>query len=446
MPTPPQRHPSRDVYKKPPEYELPGVGGVNFIPGGHYDSADIAGATQYWKDEGADVDPAVKAESGGILNPAQGRLFDPDKHEAAQRQKLGRQRFEADTPTAEGIRDRALQSSRIPTSHLQSRGNRMETKLTTSNNDRPWAGSGAAGWYNGPAGSLTRDTIAVDPRGSAGGGSISKATDTTMIHEMGHRRQLGERLRGFDLTHPRMLNPDPMKEGAADSYVDRYGGPDSSYVRPMREDIEAGGGQKFTSYQFTGYSTNHPWETPGDKAVYAATRAHGSETGEMPEYVPQGRHVMEQPGLANRGGGDPTIDATLHSLLSTSPHAAQALRQTGLKDVGAEAFRRHRDRQLLTQGQSVQESLFNEIRGVNSRKLLGYSPSYDAAGEHVDFEQHFDQFHEHMTRLEEEHGEIAWPMTMSKNQFGEKPRSQADVNETLGVSRHHAKRMGFTST
>jgi len=43
--------------------------------------------------------------------------------------------------------------------------------------------------------------------------------------------------------------------------------------------------------------------------------------------------VREQQGLADYGGGNPTTDATLHHLLSTSPHAAQALRQTGLKDV-----------------------------------------------------------------------------------------------------------------
>lgn len=440
-----QFHPSRDVNKKAPEYELPAIGGVNFVPGGYYEHDEVASATEYWKSEGGLTNPEVKKESGAILNPAQGRLFDADKHERAQRQKLGRERFEAMDSGAEQIRNKALQSSTIPTSHLQDRPGRPHTQLTTSNSGKSWQGSGTAGWYMGPAVGRIPDTIAIDPNSGHG-------TDTTFIHEAGHRRHLGDRPSYADeITHPRSAHPDPLKEGVADAYVDRYGGYDNTQVRPMREDIEAGGGQKFTSYQFTGYSSDPErarsfgWKDD-DRALYAAVRGHASETGEQALYTPRGRDVREQPGIADYGGGNPTIDATLHGLLSTSPHAAQALRQTGLKDAGAQAFRRHRDRELLTQGQAVQGSLFHELRGVPSGKLHGFVANPDAS-EIPDtdggFEEHFERFHRDVDAVEERAGEMVWPTHMSHNQFGETPRTQTDISNSLGVSRVHSKTQGF---
>src|SRR6185436_1953328 len=104
-----------------------------------------------------------------------------------------------------------------------------------------------------------------------------------------------------------------------------------------------------------------------------------------------------------------------------SPHAAQALRQTGLKDAGARAFRRHRDRELLTQGQSTQGSLFNELRGVTSRKVHGYTPNIDAMPEaktDEEFEAKFEGMHKDIDRLEGPAGEMIWPEHMSRNQFG----------------------------
>lgn len=452
MTTGPQRHPSRDRRTEHEhEYELPAIGGVNLVPGGYYQGDELKHATDYWRSEGGDTVPEVKKESGGVLNPAQGRLFDPEKHEAANRQKLGRQRFEVMDSEAEQIRNKALQSSTIPTSHLQDRPGRMWTDVTTRNDNLSWEGSGTAGWYRGPAGTLNPrepgkpDVIAINPNTGHG-------TDTTFIHEAGHRRHLGERGAYDDfVTHPRGINPDPLKEGVADAYVDRYGGPTNTQVRPMREDIEAGGGQKFTSYQFTGYSSDkqaalrHGW-TADDRALYAATRGHASETGEQALYVPRGNDVREQRGIADYGGGDATIDATLHHLLSTSPHAAQALRQTGLKDVGARAFRRHRDRELLTQGQSTQGALFHELRGVASGKLHGFVANPDASeipDTDSGFEEHFDKFHQDVDRVEHGAGEMVWPIHMSHNQFGEKPRTQAEVSNSLGVSRIHSSKQGF---
>jgi len=436
-----QFHPSRD--KRPTEYELPygGDKGVYVTGAGYYDTAEeLAQGTQIARDENDTSDP--------LLHHAQGRLFDAEKHEAANRQKLGRARFEALDPAAGEIRNRALQSSTIPTSHLQDRPGRMWTDVQTHNTGGPWQGSGTAGWYLGPATPEKPDTIAIDPASSHG-------TDTTFIHEAGHRRHLGDRPSYSDyLTHPRVSNPDPLKEGVADAYVDRYGGYDNRQVRPMREDIEAGGGQKFTSYQFTGYSSDpeaakrHGWSRD-DRALYAAVRGHAAETGEQPLYVPRGGDVREQKGIADYGGGNATVDATLHHLLSTSPHAAQALRQTGLKDAGAQAFRRHRDRELLSQGQSVQGSLFNELRGVASGELRGYTPAIDAmppATDDASFEAKFEGMQRDIDTLEQKHGgELIMPQHMSHNQFGEKPRTQAEVANSLGVSRVHSSKLGFTS-
>lgn len=445
-----QFHPSRDVHNKPPEYELPfgGNEGVHITGSGYYEKGELEAATE--------SDRSYGDTSSPLLQPAQGRLFDADKHEAAQRQKLGRARFEIPQgplkEQTQHVLAKGLQQSVIPTSHLQSRAPGIpETKMATNNGLGQWEGSGVAGWYNGPSTKDAADVLAVDPN------SMHGASDT-FIHEAGHRRHLGELPAFGDYTnHPRVLGgsmrADPLKEGVADAYVDRYGGDQSRQVRPMREDVEAGAGQKFTSYGFTGYTTDRErthalgWQG-ADRALYAAVRGHASETGEQPLYDPRGRHVMEEPGIADYGSGNPTVDATLHGLLSSSPHAAQALRQTGLKEEGSRAFRRHRDRQLLTQGQEVQGALFHELKGVSTGKIHGYTPNIDAMPEATngaEFEAKFEGMHRDIDAKEQSAGEMLWPNHMSHNQFGEAPRSALDVGASLGVGRKNALARGFTA-
>ena len=444
-----QFHPARDVGDKPPEYSVPpgGAGGVVLHPGGYYPDSEVEDAKRYWKDEGADTDPKVMKEAGALLQPAQGRLFDADAHETMVRGQLGKQRFRTDEESEGGsaaaIRDKTLAASTIPTSHLQPRERgeaRQDTQLITHNDGGSWQGSGMGGWYRGPATSERADVLAVNPE-----------SPTAFVHEAGHRRHLAETPYYADeVSHPRGINPDPLKEGVADAYVDRYQ-PHSLNVRTMQEDItESGGLSKFSSYQFTGYSTDKQASTgrnwnADDRALYAATRAHASETGEQALYQPRGRDVREQPGIADYGGGDPTIDATLHGLLSTSPHAAKALRETGLKEEGGRAFRRHRDRELLSQGQSVQGALFHEMVGIDSRKVHGYTPAVDAMGDHLTLDEKFDASAADFDRVEEAHGEPALPVHMSHNQFGEKPRTTTDIGNSLGVSRQHSRPQGFTT-
>ena len=440
-----QFHPSRDKAGEG-EYELPGLGGIHVIGPGYYDDeAELDNATESARDSGETLHP--------LLQPLQGRLFDAEKHEAANRMELGRQRFAPTDPVAEGIRDSALRNTRIPTSDLQSRGDRQETELTSENEGRPWRGSGVAGWYRGPSGRAKADKLAMNPETGHG-------TDSTFTHEAGHRQHLGEVPAMDDsITHPHQQQPDPLKEGVADAYADRYAGPDAPQVRFMKEDIEEG--TPFASYSFTGYSADREaanrfgW-TRDDRALYVATRAHASETGEQPTYEPRGRHVMEQPGVAVAGGGmHPTIDATIHGLMNAGPHAREALKNADMNSIyagdlaqaGEDASRRHMDRTLLTEGQNIQEGLFHELRGDASGEVRGYTPNIDAmpeAANQEEFDAKFTGMSNDIERVEAAHpGEMAVPHHMSYNQFGEAPRTQRDVNMSLGVSAVNAKKRGF---
>lgn len=414
----------------------------HFRPGGYYKGEELPSATNFWREEN---DPS---EGGHMTRPSQGTLFDPEAHEAKVRQQLGARRMEGFDPwgdegnveRANEIRNAALKQSVIPTSHLQPRPGREESAFVV---EEGLQSKGALGHYTGPADKYRADYVTVDPEGPD--------PSDTAIHEMGHRHHLGTTT-SFDprTTHPRGKFPDPLMEAVADAYEDRYGGPSNSQVREMSRWQESGAGP-FRAYQHTGYST-HPevsaergWDLQ-DRAVYAASRAHFSETGEIPAYVPRGPHVMENTAdspVDRRLKGDPTLDATLHSLVSSSPHAVQALRQTGLKDVAGEAFRRHRDRQLLTQGQNVQEALFHEMRGSQTGKLRGFVQNPDIMPDDDSLMTRLNRNSQEMDAIDARAGEFTFPKHMSVNQFGETPRTARDVRETLGVATRHANKMGF---
>jgi hypothetical protein len=417
----------------------------------------------------------------------QQQLFDPEVHEQNQRMALAKQRFQpgmvedlngnvvSDTRATQ-IRDIAVRQSRIPTSDLQPRrsfrtGEDLpETKLTTSNEGRFW-NAGLSGWFRGPAIAGVQsppqpsksDVLAVSP--------FSPDASHTFVHEAGHRNQLGAQPGFAPTEHPMGKNPDPLLEGVADGYVDRYGGSGSSNVRAMKADIESGGKPqrglpqgrgKFSSYDdpSAGYSTNEKraealdW-TPPERALYAASRAHASETGE--QHLWQRQNYVEEP--PEEGftvpqiveswdkGGMADVDASLHHLLNAGPHAAQALADTGLTEVGEAASRRHMDRRLLSEGQSVQDSLFQEIRGTKSQANLGYVPNPAAVSSDVDVEARpfLDDSATTVAKARVASGEKKVDVhPMSHNQFGETPRTKRDVQKSLGVPSKVSGKRGFS--
>lgn len=437
-------HPSRDVGKGPGEYELPygGNEGVNFPGFGYVEKGELGHYDEIYKQS-----PSDYPEMAPIMQPRQGRLFDPDKVEGANRSKLGRKRFEVDDPYDEGdqsegaqLRDRALLRSKIPSKDLQSRkGWTMETELEVhdSFDDQ---GQGWQGWYRGPASETRADRIAI--RNDL---DINAGTNT-FVHEAGHRKHLGEIKNPNSplISHPRGVHPDPLKEGVADAYADRYGGPEDHQVQRMSNDIESGE-PKFTSYQYTGYSTDsssaidRDWHGE-DRALYAATRAHASETGEQALYKPG------PPSSANMDVvRDPSVDATLHHLLTTSPHAQQAVKDTGLEHIGQQAVQRHQDRMLLHRGQEIQGAMFEEHHSAGmegSAKAYSVDPEA-AAPEHR--KAAADESFNTSVKLHDSMGPNAMTVTrnMQHNQFGETPRKIEEVYGTLGVYERHSASRGF---
>lgn len=174
------------------------------------------------------------------------------------------------------------------------------------------------------------------------GVSVASNSDTA-LHETGHRadfRSLDSEgamsiARRKKLTDVGGTHPNPRAEGIADGFVDRYG---------TQEDRSRVG--EFHHFKNTGYSTsNSDWqEDMRAAAVYAASRAHFTHTGENPT------------------GED--YDEYLHKMLNISPHAVAALQQTGLEDVAKEAAERYKGtrvsgRQLSLFGPSHEYDLYD---------------------------------------------------------------------------------------
>lgn len=294
-------------------------------------------------------------------------------------------------------------NTKVPTQHWTKNAGR-DVAVT---NELGEMGKQAGGWYRHSYSPNVPPTIAVEPGYQTG-------SDATLIHEMGHAHHYGEVTAERERGNPtkryadtRGFAPDPVKEGIADAYVDRYGGslspqrkmverhesnarwaaaaaattPGLEDMPPEPEAPEPDKWQHLSNRQF-GYSTQFeanrdPRERGAwndvDRTLYAGTRAHFSMTGEIPRY-------QSAPGETAVEGA--ATDATIHHLMTHSEHARSAWASTmgvetknhptvggpdrpeeGLRsmtDIAADASRRHKDRQLLNAGQFVQESLFGE--------------------------------------------------------------------------------------
>ena len=168
-----QFHPSRD--QRPAEYSIESRG-VQVMGSGLYeDEADLRGATGFWKSEG---------EDHPLLHPMQGRLFDAEQHEKGQRLALGRQGVMVRRLRwNEGVR-RRCGDAKIPTSHLQPRPGKQETRFDVTNEGAGWEGADYGGFYRGPATAAPKEE------------ELMRAYRGIHLHELFvhglHRRHLGE--------------------------------------------------------------------------------------------------------------------------------------------------------------------------------------------------------------------------------------------------------------
>lgn len=286
--------------------------------------------------------------------------------------------------------------SSVPVAHWT--GARPEITVSNKSSDD------AAGYYqHGRPG----DTpfIAV-----GGAGLLNTATET-MLHEMGHARHYEEVTNKVERDNPTKTyqdasgwSPDPLKEALADAYVDRYGGTESPHSklaeshkakvraaekmsavssissRALRGEVPEPEPWSHISDRQFGYSSQYEahrgsqavWDDP-DRVLYAGVRAHYDETGEHPRYQAAPTFELDGQRITRRGS---STDATIAMLHEHSPHARAAWESLNIEgprtpegmkghswsmaDVAEGAVRRHKDRQLLSQGQEIQESLWDD--------------------------------------------------------------------------------------
>jgi len=236
----------------------------------------------------------------------------------------------------------AITGSRMPNELIGALGGRTTLSWTP--------GSEGGGSYHPESGAITLHTIAKPGTDPADPG-FGVSRDTT-LHELGHRADWrAHRTEGsWDRTTAMgsMRNPEPRSEGVADGFADRY-------AATQYPNFEHHSGLQ------QGYGTqSRYWQTDTDRAVYSASRAHTSATGE----------------LANAE----TPTALLHKLMSTSPHAVRALRQNGLKQAGAEAYDAYRESRKA----GKQLSMLSEVQYTNDKtgetESAGFVPHPALAG------------------------------------------------------------------
>jgi hypothetical protein len=346
-----------------------------------------------------------------------------------------------------------LGKTKVPTSHW----GRNRPDVNLANEGMP----GAGGYYRPSRAGAPPQIGVMAGRWQA---------ESTLVHEMGHAHHFETVPKETEQGNPtrryrdkRGYQPDPLQEAMADAYVDRFGG--YSLSEAKQDDFS-----HISSGQF-GYSSRYEedepkggvWNDP-DRVLYAGSRAHFSETGEHPRY---------QPGPGRMKAEGSSTDATIAMLHEHSPHARAAWQQLTVKgrtdpvidesgykpaedievpmsDLADKAVRRHMDRQLLDMdshvirpgtsrertvtsgGQQVQGAMFLEMKGVDSGITHGYIQAPDAMASGTPFKERVTGLTEESNRLEEQHGEFIWPEHMSKNQFGETPRTMDDVRASLG--------------
>jgi hypothetical protein len=162
---------------------------------------------------------------------------------------------------------------------------------------------GYAGLYTPQSGLVT-----VSQQNGSGNRSV-------LIHELGHRADYRSHLAEGEVDAaprvPAQTHPNPRLEGIADGFDDRYssrrvGTGDFSHV------TDTGGYTTRFIGQTTGGIRNR-W-SDSERAIYAAARAHFSETGENPTIEGKDGVVVKN-----------NTDEYLHMMQRISPHARKAL-------------------------------------------------------------------------------------------------------------------------
>lgn len=287
-----------------------------------------------------------KAKEFGLLDtPLQGVLFDSGSEQfSPRRRQLAEQHhvvvsgspYTFPSESEKGALQNRLIHSDMPSELIDSLKG-----LTVLERARNPANPDWAGWYN-----YDKDTVHVHLRGK------EPIPANTVIHELGHRADFRSHLAMDDesLAVPPFVQPNPRLEGIADAFPDRY--------LHRRTDMPTS-----THISDTGYSTQYDglvgtkgrqW-TDTERAIYAAARAHFTNTGENPTI----------PGVINHVVKD-NSDEYLHMMQRTSPHARKALMQlapqiqdsptSSLWGVASAASRRYlSDRKVGTQLSMLKE-------------------------------------------------------------------------------------------
>jgi hypothetical protein len=154
-------------------------------------------------------------------------------------------------------------------------------------------------------------------------------TRDTLMHELGHAQDPA-------ITEPQTWRQsqkaDPLEEGVADGYKDamRTGNLSRDFVPEF--------------YNDGGYTTNSRiWNSPEQRALYAATRAHRATNPDQHNPVPR-RSWYKTSGGSREDNLRHSDDSMLHHLVSNNPHLYDILDKEGLGDVARESSQRHLER------------------------------------------------------------------------------------------------------
>jgi len=190
--------------------------------------------------------------------------------------------------------------------------------------------------------------------------NTSRIDDDTVIHEIGHQvdnvmgdkyshrhRVVGGRDRWG--ASRRYASADPLEEGYADGFEDRYGSMSNVYEDVLSDPTHPNNNMgRSNGMGAAKYGVNNSrWKNDTHKALYVASRA-ASQTGEDERSnYPSREEIAGSLGLnnprrdvrfpENHELGETVNTMTLGHMVTTTPSLMKHLREQGLHDVGKQA-------------------------------------------------------------------------------------------------------------